>query len=304
MSDEMKMASKKKLRSTNRGQSKTPSSPRTTRSRQIKTIHIVTDGTGGLPRHFLTAILSQFPRKERSPKYHVFCDAAKIERVFEKEVTRNSIVFHALTDKKNKDLVAELADGRKIPQFDLTGCAVSFLADHTGWDPANDLDRIHANDGHYFDRIDAWEFTMQHDDSRRLDSIGEAEIILVGLSRVSKTPTAAYLGWLGRRVANVSFVPDLGLPKEVKKLKRRLVALTMQPKRLAEIRARRMEVNGFAERVRSNGSEFRYSGIKDTIREVAAAEAIYQSMRLPVIDVTHTTVEETAAKVLDVTGIS
>lgn len=290
------MASKSKSSSTSRK----PSKPR----RQGKTIHVVTDGTGGLPRHFLTVVLSQFPDNDGEPIYHVFSDRAKIERLFDTVVTSNAIVFHALAEKKSKDLLSELADRRKIPHFDLTGNAVAFLAQHTGWAAANDFDRVHANDGQYFDRMDAWEFTMQHDDSRRLESISQAEIILVGLSRVSKTPTAAYLGWLGRRVANVSFTPEIGLPQEVHQVKKRVVALTMQPKRLSEIRARRMDVNGFAECIQSNTPEIRYAGIRDTIREVVAAEAIYRRMRFPIIDVTHTTVEETAAKVMEITGKS
>jgi hypothetical protein len=294
------MASKKKTTSTVREQSATRSSSKST-SRQAPVIHVVTDGTGGLPRHFLTAILSQFPEKDGDPVYHVFCDPAKIERVFKKAVTGNSVVFHALVESKSKDLLTELAGRRKIPHFDLTGDALAFLAQHTGWAAANDLDRVHASDGHYFDRIEAWEFTMQHDDSLRLESIGQAEIILVGLSRVSKTPTAAYLGWLGHRVANVSFTPEIGLPQDVEKLRKKVVALTMQPKRLSELRARRMEVNGFAGIVDGHAPEIRYAGIRDTIREVMAAEEIYTRMRLPVVDVTYATVEETAAKVLEIT---
>lgn len=269
------------------------------RSNKSKNIHVITDGTGGLPRHFLTAILSQFPKTDNEPRYHVFCDAQKIKLVMEKEVKRNSLIFHALAEEATKSLLEELATKRKVPHFDLTGGAVSFITSHTGWTAANDSQRVHAHDDQYFDRIDAWEFTMQHDDSRRLDTIQQAEIILVGLSRVSKTPTSAYLGWLGRRVANVSFVPEVGLPKEVKKYKRRIVALTMQPKRLSEIRNRRMDVNGFNFVIGEDHPELRYAAVKDTIREVAAAEAIYRKMRLPIIDVTEATVEETAAKVLE-----
>lgn len=276
---------------------------KTTNSKKSrKEIHVVTDGTGGLPRHFLTAILSQFPEKNAAPQYHIFSDLDKIERVFAKLVSTDSIVFHALAETKSKGRLSELAERRNIPHFDLTGNAVSFVAEHTGWTAENDTDRVHTSDGDYFDRIDAWEFTMQHDDSRRLETINRAEIILVGLSRVSKTPTSAYLGWLGHRVANVSFAPEIGLPQEVKKLKKRVVALTMQPKRLAEIRARRMEINGFT--AGGEVPQFRYADVSDTIKEVMAAEAIYKRMRFPVIDVTHATVEETAAKVMEATGNS
>ena len=279
--------------------------PKKSPTRRAKKIQIITDSTAGLPRHFLAAILSQFPGRKAAPTYHLFCDSSdKIERVFRKSVKANSLVFHAVSDSNNKSLVIELATSANVPHFDLTGDAITFLAEQTGWQPTNNVGFVQANDAEYLDRMDAWEFTMQHDDSRRLDTIDEADIVLVGLSRVSKTPTAAYLGWLGHRVANVSLVPEMGLPKEVEKCKGRVVALTSQPKRLAEIRARRMEMNGFADAIRDRpGLDFRYSGLRDTIREVMAAEAIYKRMCFPVIDVTDATVEETAARVLEITAI-
>ena len=267
-----------------------------------RAIHVITDGTGGLPRHFMTAILSQFPDKDRDPTYHIFSDLEKIDSLFDKQIKARSIVLHALAETDSKQRVAALAESRKIPHLDLTGGAVSFIAEHTGWSAANDLERVHSHDGHYFDRIDAWEFTMQHDDSRRLETINEAEIILVGLSRVSKTPTSAYLGWMGHRVANVSFTPEIGLPQIVKKLKKRVVALTIQPKRLAEIRTRRMEVNKFAAVMNGDTPHIRYADLRDTIKEVMAAEEIYKKLKLPIIDVTDATVEETAARIMEATG--
>ena len=269
------------------------------RSKPAKTIHVLTDGTGGLPRHFLAAVLSQFPNRDSEPKYHVFCDSAKIRSVMSKEVKKSSIVIHAFAEQEKKHLVTELADGKGVSLLDLTGPTVAFLAEQTGWSMVNDLSRVHANDTEYFDRIDAWEFTMQHDDSRRLESIDEANIVLIGLSRVSKTPTSAYLGWLGHRVANVSFVPELGLPDEVHKCRRKVVAFTMQPRRLSEIRSRRMRVNGFHSQKMDGLPELHYAGIRDTIREVAAAEQLYRKMKIPIVDVTESTVEETAARVLE-----
>ena len=82
----------------------------------------------------------------------------------------------------------------------------------------------------------------------------EADLVLLGLSRVSKTPTAAYLGWLGYRVANVSFAPEVGVPKEVKSCREKVIALTIKPKKLADIRLRRLQNNGFQQAVESDHS--------------------------------------------------
>ena len=266
-----------------------------------KQIHVLTDGTGGLPRHTLAVLLSQFPELKKPPKYHVFCSSVdKIEQVFADEIKRSSIVFHSLTDPKAKVAVTELAEAKRCPTFDLTGAVVEFLAKASGTEPINDFDLVHAQTSDYFDRIDAWEYTMQHDDSRRLDSIDKAEVVLLGISRVSKTPTSAYLGWLGHKVANVSFAPECGIPKEIKKCKRKVIALTMQPKQLSEIRSRRMQVNGFADVLADDpNGEIRYAGLRDTIRECMRAERVYRDLGVPVIDVTDSTVEETAARVIE-----
>jgi regulator of PEP synthase PpsR (kinase-PPPase family) len=265
-----------------------------------RAIHVVTDGTGGLPRHILAALLSQFPNLESPPRYHVFCDSReKVDQALRK-VRNHSIVLHALVNPAAKQHVIDDARGKKdVAHYDLTGGLVTFLAETTGESPLNDLDCVHARDERYFDRIDAWEFTMQHDDSRRIESIADADIVLVGLSRVSKTPTAAYLGWLGYRVANVSYAPQVELPKELKQCRGKVVALSMQPKTLAEIRARRLEVNGFADAVaRDESKEFRYASVRDTIREVMEAETVYQKMKFPIVDTTNSTVEETAARII------
>lgn len=263
-------------------------------------LHVITDGTGGLPRHFLKAILTQFPKLKGAPVYHVFCDTPeKIKKLFAKSIKKNAFIIHALAGEESKATLVDLANQRAINHFDMTGNAVAFVAQETGQEPLGDIDSVHTQNAAYFDRIDAWEFTMQHDDSRRLDSIHKADIILLGISRVSKTPTAAFLGWLGHRVANVSFVPEMGVPDEIKKCRHKVAALTMAPKKLSEIRNRRLRVNGFADKILDKpDANFRYAAVRDTIREVIGAETIYKRLRIPIIDVTEATVEETAARVL------
>ncbi|MEL6105231.1 MAG: kinase/pyrophosphorylase [Planctomycetota bacterium] len=268
-------------------------------SRQI---HVLTDGTGGLPRHLLTAVLTQFPGIDEQPLYHVFCTTPDSTAVaFKKHVRKNSIVFYSFVDAESKRILESLAAKRNVACFDLTGPAVDFLAEQTGQRPIADLDRVHTKDAAYFDRIDAWEFTMQHDDSRRLESVGESDLILVGISRVSKSPTSAYLGWLGLRVSNISFDPRIGLPKEVRTFRKKCVALTIAPKQLSEIRNRRLEVNGFADVIAHNTEvSFKYAGLKDTIQEVMQAESLYQKLKIPMVDVTHSTIEEIAAKIMQI----
>ncbi|QDT09545.1 kinase/pyrophosphorylase [Planctomycetes bacterium K23_9] len=273
---------------------------RSRKATSAKQFHVITDGTGGLPRHFLKAILTQFPDLHSQPMYHVFCDTPeKILKLFKKTIPKNAFVVHSLACEQTKATLQEQADARGIDSYDMTGGAVAFVSQQVQQQPIEDLDSVHTQNAAYFDRIDAWEFTMQHDDSRRLDSINKADIVLLGISRVSKTPTAAFLGWLGHRVANVSFAPEQGVPAEIKACRSRVVALTMAPKNLSEIRNRRLRVNGFADKIlKKPDANFRYAAVRDTIREVMAAEQIYKRLRVPIVDVTDATVEETAARVL------
>jgi regulator of PEP synthase PpsR (kinase-PPPase family) len=260
---------------------------------------VITDGTGGLPRHMLTAVLSQFPELDQRPVFHPFCRSeARIRSVVE-SLPPSALVFSAVASPQLKEAVADLCKKFKTPIFDLTGGCVDFVQQHTGFDAVNDVARVHTPSSEYLDRIDAWEFSLQHDDSRRLESIHEAQIVLAGLSRVSKTPVSAYLGWLGFRVANVSLAPETPVPKELKKTRQRSVGLTMRPRRLVEIRARRLEVNGFAQALEDRDESHTYSEMRSVIREVMFAEQQFRKLKIPMIDTTTLTVEETAARVLD-----
>jgi len=136
------------------------------------------------------------------------------------------------------------------------------------------------------------EFTLEHDDSLGLSTLGETDVVIVGVSRVSKSPTALYLGSRGYKVANVSISPQAGFPKVLAKIsKKKIVAFTTQPKRLHEIRVER------ARRMGAAGTD--YDDLDKIIEEVMAAEAEYRARGYPIIDVTNLTIEQTAAWILD-----
>lgn len=178
---------------------------------------------------------------------------------------------------------------------------MQFASEHSGMQPS-DEPTLEPDEG-YFKRLDALEFTLQHDDSRRLDSLAEADIILVGLSRVSKTPTSCYLGTMGFKVANISLALEVGLPKELKRgMRKKVVALTIAPKRLYEVRARRMKINKF-DKVIPDNDEFAYLNLRSIIREVMDAETLYRDRQFPIINITDQTVEVTAVAILETLGI-
>jgi regulator of PEP synthase PpsR (kinase-PPPase family) len=288
-----KPAVRKTSPATRRGTAKPSGTP--TRARQSRrpqfTLHIISDATGSLASHLINVILTQFPDVEIKQVYHTFQDShEKIRESVRSFGDKHQIVLHSLTDPELKSLIREECVQRRIPHFDLTGSLVQFISDHIGVLPADELWRLHRVDAGYFHRIEAMEFTAQHDDSRGLESLDEADIVLVGLSRLSKSPTATYLGSLGYKTANVSLVAETEPPTELRRVKDRIVALTMQPKRLHEIRADRLQHLGV--------EESDYADLREVTRELAWANALFRNVGYPLIDVTDLTIEKTASMII------
>lgn len=270
------------------------------------TLHIFSVATGGLANQIVNAVMTQFPDLKLEVRTHTYIDSAeKIFAACRGLKGRKHWIFHALIDQELKQCVIELCEKRSIPHYDMTGQLIDFIADHSNQSPINEVDDLdHADDG-YFQRMDALEFSLQHDDSRRLESVDEADIILVGLSRVSKTPTSIFLGYMGFRVANVSIAPEVGLPRQLRKSHRsKVVALTIRPKKLQEIRQRRMALNRFDQALSKSGKELNYVDIRSIIKEVMYAEKLYRERGFALIDITDQTVEATALEVLEALDLS
>ncbi|MBX3434426.1 MAG: pyruvate, phosphate dikinase/phosphoenolpyruvate synthase regulator [Pirellulales bacterium] len=260
-------------------------------------LHVITAATGDLLQRFAAVAATQFSGIE----FEVVAHRLKktLEEVAEAlaEIDPNhAIVIHGLADPNAKRLVRNTCIVQRIPHFDATGPLMNFIADCVGALPDNDVGRLHQVDAAYQRRIAAMEFTIQHDDGLGLDSLADAEIVIVGVSRVSKSPTSLYLGARGFCTANVSIAPEVGFPKQLARARKgRVAALTMQPKRLQEIRAQRAEAFGVP------GAA--YDRLDAVIREVAEAEAEYRRRKYPIIDVTSLTIEQTAARILNELGV-
>ncbi len=263
------------------------------------TLHIVSDATGSLARHIITAVLTQFPGLTFRERYHTFQrDRAAIGRTLRSfRADGRTVVFYALIDTENKQRLAGACRQKGIPAFDLTGSLVQFITDRTGVRPVNELSCLHTMDAGYFRRIEAMEFTGQHDDSRRLDSIAQADIVIVGLSRVSKSPTSTFLGSMRYKVANVSITREAGFPVELSGVRKKIVAFTANPAALQRIRERRF--TEFKERLdRAGRAPLDYYDPRGIVQEVVWAEEVYRRRRYRVLNTSDLTIEEIAARVL------
>jgi regulator of PEP synthase PpsR (kinase-PPPase family) len=269
------------------------------------TIHLISDATGTLARHVVNAVLTQFPRLRVRQLFHVFQNRRdEVEKTIKTFRRRHHLVFFALLDPECRQLVHDACTRMRIPHLDLTESIVHFIADNTRTRPAYEVGRLHQTDTGYFQRVAAMDYTARHDDSRGLDTLAEADIVIVGVSRVSKSPSSMYLSSMGYKVANVSITPETGFPRELARVRAKTVAFTIQPRRLQEIRQKRL--SGYERQAALKGLEglmgSSYSDLRSVVREVVHAEAEYRRRGYPILDVTHLTVEEVAATVLRLLG--
>jgi regulator of PEP synthase PpsR (kinase-PPPase family) len=249
-------------------------------------LYLVSDSSGNLLEHFFSALMTQFPHEKFHIKSLPFVDTDEKIKEAVKNI-REGVVFHALVSEKLKDLITHESKNKKIPCWDVTGPTAEFLEKNSGVSFSPTPRPIHAMDSGYMDRMQALEFTMQHDDSRRIEEIGKADIVLVGVSRVSKSPTALFLAYRGFKAANISIVPSAGLPPELENHRpKNVVAFTIDPQKLVEIRKRR-----FAD---WKIEESPYEDLQAISREVQEAERLYEEKGWPVINTSGLAVEETS----------
>lgn len=222
-------------------------------------------------------------------------DARVLMGVFEHARTRPSLLVYTLVRPDLRQLVEQESRRLGIPAVDVLGPLLEAMEKVAGFPPRLQPRLIRQLDEAYFRRIEAVEFAVKYDDGRDLRGLARADLVLVGVSRTSKTPVSLYLAQRGYKVANVPLVPEIPLPEELLALPRgRVVGLTIAPESLCTIRSERVRTMGL------NGPA-RYADPERVQEELAYAREVFRRLGCPVVDVTHRAVEETANRVLEVT---
>lgn len=256
-------------------------------------IYVVSDATGHSAERLARAALSQFPDADASVRVWPMVQRAEdIDAIVQRAADTRALVVHTLVDPSHVQHLARRAQALRVDCVDLIGPLLSTLTIFLQKQPRGRPGRSAAMDADYFRRIAALEFTVAADDGRGVDRLHEADIVLVGPSRTSKTPVATYLAGQGYKVANVPLVRNLEPPPELLALARgKVFALTIDPLKLAEIRASRMTQLG----VNADGD---YADFDHVVEELRWANALFRQHGWPVINVSHLAVEETASQVL------
>ncbi|MBW3560623.1 MAG: kinase/pyrophosphorylase [Proteobacteria bacterium] len=257
-------------------------------------VHLVSDSTGETLNAMAKAVCARFDAV--LPIEHVYAlvrSRRQLDRVLREIENAPGMVLHTIVDK---DLRAALETGCRaldMPCVAALDPLVASLARYLGAAISTRVGAQHALDHEYFNRIEALDFAIAHDDGQGFNDLEAADVILVGVSRTSKTPTSIYLAHRGVRSANVPLVPGSEPPPQLFEVKRPLVVgLTVSPDRLVQIRRNRLI--GLRE-----GRNTDYVETDAVREETVRARRLFERQGWPVIDVTRRSVEETAAAVLN-----
>jgi regulator of PEP synthase PpsR (kinase-PPPase family) len=259
-------------------------------------IYAVSDATGETAHQAARAALAQFgPVDDRKVRVipHVL-DAAALARVLEAARAHGALVVYTLVGPELRLEMKALAGRYEVPVVDILGGLVNRLAVHLGRDPLSVPGLGHETDAEYFRRVEAVEFAVKNDDGKDPANLRKADLVVVGISRTSKTPLSNYIAQRGFRVANVPLVMGVPPPPELEQVDpRRVFALVIDASVLVAIRRTRMESLGMR-------ADSEYGDPRQVRRELAYARRWFaEHPGWTVVDVTRKAVEETASTVLE-----
>ena len=256
-------------------------------------LHLVSDATGETVGNVARACLVQFEGvhgiEHLWPMVRSERQLAKVMAAIEAEP---GIVMFTIVDDKLRTSLQEACRKLRIQCIPVLDPVIRSLAVHFGEQSRGQPGRQHVMDSEYFHRIEAMDFVLTHDDGQSMRDLNDADVVLVGVSRTSKTPTSIYLANRGVKAANVPIVPGCPLPEELLHANRPLiVGLTNDPTRLVQIRRNRL-------RILEHDDETDYVDLEAVRLEIEAGRRLFTSRGWPVIDVTRRSIEETATAVL------
>jgi regulator of PEP synthase PpsR (kinase-PPPase family) len=256
-------------------------------------IYVVSGGVGSSARQIAESTLAQFTTA-RVPiivRKNVK-EVGQLEEVVLAAASGGGTVLHTLVDDRLRAAVIRLGREHKVPTIDLMGPLLRQVGKITGEKPLGEPGRYRNRRKEYFDRADAIDFTVSHDDGARVEDLQEADIVILGVSRCGKTPLCMYLAVHGWKVANVPIVNGIRVPEEIFQLeRRRVIGLLIDYNRLLGNRKQRDNRMG---RLGSSS----YSDPSAVFDEIEAARKIYRKGRFHVIDVTDKPIEITADEIV------
>ena len=260
-------------------------------------LHLVSDATGETVHGVVRACLVQFEGIDVDEHmWPLVRTTRQLEKVLDEIAEQPGLVVYTVVDKALHEMLITGLRKLKLPHISVIDPVMGALASYLGLQSRNLPGRQHELDAEYFSRIDAMQFVLAHDDGQAAWNLDHADVVLVGVSRTSKTPTCIYLANRGIKAANVPIVPGVPVPPELDEARHPLiVGLTKDPVRLVQIRRNRLRTLNEAE-------DTDYTDLETVKRELASARRVFAEHGWAVIDVTRRSIEETAAAIMQLYG--
>ena len=260
-------------------------------------IYLISDSTGETLDRIFLALKAQFKNIEYKIHSYSFTRTEnQILKILEDaKKNENSVILYTIVDNNLAKYLANVSDEKKIPCFGVLGNLILNFSKILNQKASHEPSGQHALNEEYYDRIEAIQFTMNHDDGNLINDIDRSDIILVGVSRTSKTPTSIYLANKGFKTSNIPLVNENSLPKKLRENPQItcVVGLNTEPERLVDLRKNRMSSLKETENIK-------YTSIENIKKEIMDAKKTFQKYRWPSIDVTRKSVEETAASIIKI----
>jgi len=267
---------------------------------KIYQVYQVSDSTGETLDRIFLAIKAQFSNFECKTIHFSFTRTEnQMEKIISKcKIEKNVIILYTIVDKSLSKYLTEKCKKNNIPCFEVLGNLISGFSKLLKQEASRKPSGQHVLDDEYYKRIEAVQFTMSHDDGKIISDLEKSDILLVGISRTSKTPTSIYLANRGYRTSNVPIIPNKNLPEQliISSKKTCTIGLICDPSRLLDVRRNR--IHSMHEDRPGD-----YTDEKIIVNELEKSKKLFKKYNWPIIDVTRKSVEETAASIIKIFDI-
>ncbi len=255
-------------------------------------IHLVSDATGETINGMTRACLAQFDNIETQEHFwSLIRTPRQLDLVIEGIRQWPGLVLYTFVDENLRRILQDFCRANNISGISVLDPVLNAMAATFGKTSTHQPGKQHVLDANYFDRIEAMDYALAQDDGHGVDHLTEADVVILGVSRTSKTPTCIYLANRGIRAANIPLIPGHGWPEVEKLAKPLIIGLTKDPDSLVEIRKSRLKLL-------QEEAETSYVDPEQVRQEVMEARRFFGRIGCPVIDVTRRSIEETAAEIM------
>ncbi len=262
-------------------------------------VYLVSDSTGETLDRIFLSLKSQFANFDYEKKEYAFVRTEQqIDKIInEAYELENSLILYTIVETKLAKYIANQSQLKNVPCFGILGNLILSFSKLLNQKAIHKPSAQHVLDEDYYKRIEAIQFTMSHDDGKKMDDLSSADVILLGVSRTSKTPTSIYLANRGYKTINIPLVLDQKVPEDlISNHKACIIGLIADPERLADIRRNRVAIM-------KDHKIKEYTDIEHIKKEIYDSKNLFKKNNWPIIDVTRRSVEETAASILKIIEI-